>query len=464
MRLIKLIVHDDERETVLDVLREENIDRVVTREASERDSSTLVEFPLPTQAVGYVLDELREAGFDDERYTVIAGAETAKTANYVELEDRFVAGVEEDDSVAHEEIRAKALDMHRNPPTYYAMTVFSAVVAAAGLLLNSAAIVVGAMVIAPQVGSAMMTSVGMALNDRKLIGLGLRSQTGGLVAAIVVAFVVGFVLEATGLVPPGLNVANVAQVAQRTSPGLLALAVAICAGAAGAFGLSTGLSEALVGVMIAAALIPAAAAVGIGVVWGLPAVALGALGLLVLNTVAVNLSGFLALGYLGYRPGTWGDDGGLRRFAPVAIALVLLLAVFAVAGLGLAGQVQFDRTVKGAVDDTLAEERYGAVELEDISVEVFGANVLGGQRSISVTVSRPADRSYPDLPRALARTIEDRTGASVAVEVTVHDRREFEPREERSGGAQSLQGSNDDGSFEGVALPTDRALGGVPAN
>jgi hypothetical protein len=52
----------------------------------------------------------------------------------------------------------------------------------------------------------------------------------------------------------------------------------------------------------------------------------------------------------------------------------------------------------------------------------------------------------------------------VAVEVTVHDRREFEPREERSGGSQSLQGSNDDGSFEGVVLPTDRALGGVPAN
>ena len=150
MRLIKLIVHDDERETVLDVLREENIDRVVTREASERDSSTLVEFPLPTQAVGYVLDELREAGFDDERYTVIAGAETAKTANYVELEDRFVAGVEEDDSVAHEEIRAKALDMHRNPPTYYAMTVFSAVVAAAGLLLNSAAITIAPTTIAAE--------------------------------------------------------------------------------------------------------------------------------------------------------------------------------------------------------------------------------------------------------------------------------------------------------------------------
>ncbi|WP_049900597.1 hypothetical protein [Halococcus agarilyticus] len=68
MRLIKLIVPDDDREAVLDVLREEDIDRVVTREASERDSSTLVEFPLPTQAVGYVLDELREAGFDDGRY------------------------------------------------------------------------------------------------------------------------------------------------------------------------------------------------------------------------------------------------------------------------------------------------------------------------------------------------------------------------------------------------------------
>ncbi|EMA43748.1 TIGR00341 family protein [Halococcus saccharolyticus] len=427
MRLIKLIVPDDEREAVLDVLREENIDRVVTREASERDSSTLVEFPLPTQAVGYVLDELREAGFDDSRYTVISGAETAKTANYVELEDRFVAGVEEDDSVAHEEIRAKALDMHRNPVTYYAMTVFSAVVAAAGLLLNSAAIVVGAMVIAPQVGSAMMTSVGMALNDRKLIGLGLRSQTGGLAAAIVAAIVLGFALEITGLVPTGLDVANVAQVAQRTSPGLLAFAVAVCAGAAGAFGLSTGLSEALVGVMIAAALIPAAAAVGIGVAWGLPAVALGALALLVVNTVTVNLSGFLALGYLGYRPGTWGDDRGRRRFAPVAIALVVLVAVLAVSGLGLLAQVQFDRAVNDAADDTLAEERYGAVELEDLSVEVVGADVLGGQRSVVVAVSKPADRSYPNLPQALASTIEDRTGTSVAVEVTVRDRRTFDP-------------------------------------
>jgi uncharacterized hydrophobic protein (TIGR00341 family) len=451
MRLIKLVVPDDEREAVLDVLRAENIDRVVTKEASERDSSTLVEFPLPTQAVGYVLDELREAGFDDSRYTVITGAETAKTTNYIELEDRFVAGVEEDDSVAHEEIRAKALEMHRNPVTYYAMTVFSAVVAAAGLLLNSAAVVVGAMVIAPQVGSAMMTSVGMALNDRKMIGLGLRSQTGGLAAAIVVAIVLGFALRAAGVVPPALDVANVAQVAQRTSPGLLAFAVAICAGAAGAFGLSTGLSEALVGVMIAAALIPAAAAVGIGVAWGLPAVALGALALLVVNTIGVNLSGFLALGYLGYRPGTWGEDGGRRRFAPVAVALVLLLAAFAVAGLGLVAQTQFDRAVNGAVDDTLATEQYGAVELEDLSAEVVGANVLGGQRSISITVSRPADRSYPDLPQALASTIEERTGRSVAVEVTIHDRREFDPD------ASALR-SHPQSSFERPSLTRRAAI------
>ncbi|RJT06105.1 TIGR00341 family protein [Halococcus sp. IIIV-5B] len=428
MRLIKLVVPDGQRETVLDVLRTENIDRVVTEDASERDASTLVEFPLPTQAVEYVLGELREAGLDDTNYTVIATAETAKTTHYNELENRFVAGVEEDDSVAHEEIRAKALDMHRNPLTYYAMTLFSAVVAAAGLLLNSAAIVVGAMVIAPQVGSAMMSSVGIVLNDRKLIGLGLKSLAGGLTAAVLAGTVLAFALKAGGVVPTALDVSAVAQVSQRTSPGLLALAVAVCAGAAGAFGLSTGLSEALVGVMIAAALIPAAAAVGIGVAWGLPAVALGALALLVVNTVAVNLAGVLALVYLGYRP--WMGNGtrsGFRRLAPALGALAVLLAVFAVSGTVMAGQVSFDRDINDAVETTLDRPAYAAVDLETVRTQVILTSLSDDRREVAVVVSRPTGESYPGLPQALAERIETRTGHAVDIELTIHDRRRFSP-------------------------------------
>ena len=72
-------------------------------------------------------------------------------------------------------------------------------------------------------------------------------------------------------------------------------------GAAGAFGISTDLPVSLIGVAVAAALIPAAAAVGIGLAWGYPAVAGGAFVLL----VAINLAGSLTLWYLGDRPDGW---------------------------------------------------------------------------------------------------------------------------------------------------------------
>lgn len=438
MRLIKLLVAEESRSTVLDVLESENIDFVVTKDASERGDDVLVEFPLPTQAVEYVMTELREAGVDDREYTVIASAETAKTRNYHELEDRFVAGVEEDDAVAREEIRAKALDMHRNKLTYYSMTLFSALVAAAGLLMDSPAVVVGAMVIAPQVGSALIAGVGISLNDRRMIRMGFTQQLFGFAAAIAGAFVLGLVLQSGQIVTAVLDVSTIGQITKRISPGLLSVLVALCAGAAGAFGLATALPVSLVGVMIAAALIPAAAAVGIGMAWGLPSVALGAILLLVVNAVAVNVSAFLVLWYLGYRPEAWApeeraatdgaeatttadgrDDGGdgFGAYVPAAIALASLLVVFVGAGGLLAGQVAFDNAVNTAVEDAMEQEEYAELELASVRTEVGMIRFLDRTPEVSVVVRRPADVPYPDLAESVRQQVQQETDREVHVSV-----------------------------------------------
>jgi uncharacterized hydrophobic protein (TIGR00341 family) len=427
MRLIKLLVAEDSLDSALDVLEAENIDHVVTKEATERRNTVLVEFPLPTQAVEYVMNELREAGLDDREYTVIASAETAKTRNYHELEDRFVAGVEEDDSVAPEEIRAKALDMHRNAFTYYAMTIFSAIVAAAGLLLDSPAVVVGAMVIAPQVGSALISSVGMALDDRRMIWLGFRDQFVGLGLAIVGAFVFGIALKNGQIVTSVLDVSTVGQISKRISPGLLSMSVAFCAGAAGAFGLATALPVSLVGVMIAAALIPAAAAVGIGLAWGLPSVAIGALVLLVVNAVAVNLAGFLVLWYFGYRPIDWEDDvedsstSTLRQYAPTIVGLVVLVSTFAVAGGLVATEISFTNDVNTAVEDVMENEQYSELELTQVQTEVQLAQYVGETPQITIVLSRPADEPYPGLADTFQERIEQETGEQVNVQIEFSD-------------------------------------------
>jgi uncharacterized hydrophobic protein (TIGR00271 family) len=431
MRLVKLLVATDSKDDVLDVLESENIDFVLTKDASERRDTVLVEFPLPTQAVEYVMSELREAGVDDREYTVIASAETAKTRNFHELEDRFVAGVEEDDSVAREEIRAKALDMHRNALTYYSMTVFSAIVAAAGLLMDSPAVVVGAMVIAPQVGSALIASVGISLNDRRMMYLGFRDQVLGFAAAVAGAFVLGTMLKSGQIVTSVLDVSTIGQISKRISPGLLSVLVGLCAGAAGAFGLATALPVSLVGVMIAAALIPAAAAIGIGLAWQLPSVSIGASLLLIVNAVAVNLAAFGVLWYLGYRPASWDEttaeeasDGSLvdgREVLPGAVAIGVLVVVFLGAGGALGSQVAFDNAANDAVEEVLDDERYRELELTSVSTEVAMVGTVGQTPEVTVVVTRPADVPYPGLAAEIRDQVQNETDRSVAVSVEFED-------------------------------------------
>jgi len=100
-------------------------------------------------------------------------------------------------------------------------------------------------------------------------------------------------------------------------------------------------------VMIAAALIPAAATVGIGIAWSAPMVALGAAVLLVVNTAAITLTGIGGLWGLGYRPG--GDSRrdadrsrGSGSLRPAMAALLVISLVLAGSGALTVQHVAFE--------------------------------------------------------------------------------------------------------------------------
>ncbi|WP_101297360.1 TIGR00341 family protein [Halegenticoccus soli] len=427
MRLIQLLVPTDRLEAVRELLGEEDIDYVATREADGDGESVVLYFPLPTQAVDAVLEDLRATGLDEDGYTVIANAETAITPDYEKLEERFVDGREEDESISNDEIRAKAKRMTPDRLTYYAMTLLSAFVATAGLLLDSPAVVVGSMVIAPQVGSALTASVGTTLGDRRMLVGGVRSQAFSLLAAILAAAAFGWFLKTAQFVPPALSVETVSQISGRTSPGLLTLVVGVCAGAAGAFGLATEFPVSLVGVAVAAALIPAAAAVGIGVAWALPAVALGALVVVIANVVSINLAAFAVFWYLGYRPDGWDERDRAGRAAmlarsPTAVALVVGLLVLLVGpGTVMAGQISFENDAKTTVQDLLAQE-YDELELRSVHVEFGGVGPVETRREVTVTVARPDGSAYPSLADEIGGEVAVRTGKRVTVTVEFVDR------------------------------------------
>lgn len=418
MRLVQLALPPDRRSAILDVLDDEGIDYVLLAGENE----TIVQFPLPAQAVEPILSDLREAGYDD-RYRVVSNVESAASEHFDELESRFVAGSEADESIEPDELSAKAHGMTPNAATYYSMTLLSSLVAVSGLLLDSPALVVGSMVIAPQVGSALTAAVGLVLAKAGMVRDGLRTQVVGLVAATAGAAAAGWLLQTVGFVPAQLDVTTVNQIGQRISPGALTLVVGFAAGAAGSLGIATALPVSLVGVMVAAALIPAAATVGIGIAWNLPVVAAGAALLLVSNFAAINVVAPIVLWLLGYRPTGWGSVP-LRRYARVAAVAVFLVAILSGTLAMATDQMNHERDVNRAVTDALADDEYESLTLVSVRATV---PVVGGEYGVTVVVERPADRPYPELADRLHDEISERTGRDVPVTVEFVDRVQSTP-------------------------------------
>jgi len=137
MRLIYALVPEQDRRDVFAHLDDEGIDYVVLSEDSDTDA-VLVQFPLPTPAVEDVLDDLNAAGLED-MYTVVTSAETVETRNFENIEDRYAE--REGKDIAPAELRTRALEMGQERVIYYTMTLLSAVVAAAGPLLDAPAVV-----------------------------------------------------------------------------------------------------------------------------------------------------------------------------------------------------------------------------------------------------------------------------------------------------------------------------------
>jgi uncharacterized hydrophobic protein (TIGR00341 family) len=421
VRLVQVTIPTGKRETVLELLDDEGIDYVVTDESSGREYTAVAYFPLPTNAVEPVLETLREAGLEREAYTVVLKAETVESDRFDALTEAYAEKEESEERIARQELESRAEELASALPTYVIMTVVSAVIATAGLLLDSPATVVGSMVIAPLIGPAMSAAVGSVIDNGELFRRGIGLQVFGVALAIASATLFAAFVRVTNLVPPGLDPLSLSEVAERLSPSVLSLAVALGAGIAGAVSLMTGVSTALVGVMIAVALIPPAATVGIGIAYGEPALAVGSAVLVAVNVLSINLAALVVLWYGGYRPEQFfrhdrAKTATLKRVA-VLVAAIALLSVFL-------GGVTYDsyqaanteQDIREGVATELEEPEYSGYELVELEVRTETEHFLLRRPSVVVgTVGVP-----PDAPRgSLADGIETRLSEGYGIETDV---------------------------------------------
>lgn len=416
VRLIQVLVPDDKIEAVMDVLNGEGIDYVRQRVWSRGDERWLVEFPVPTDAIRHVQNELEVAGVDTNQYLTVGSLESAITPNSETLQERFA---DDFDPLTGHELRSKARDQSRDTRSFIVMIFLSAIIAVAGLLIESPAVIVGSMVIAPIVGPVMTAAVGAVTADREMLVRSVWIQAAGLAVAIVGATAFSFGLKSAGFFPSHLDITSIDLIALRVAPSFVAAVIGLAAGAAGAFGLMTKGPTSLIGVMIAAALIPAAATVGIAITWGEYRIAVGSLLLLALTMILINLGAFAALRrFYGPEREGWlfSSESSHRRIEVVATALTVVALVAAV-GVASYQQIAFERTVTEEIESILEGSGYEDIELVTVRTQYQGGS-FGDPETVTVILSRTADGSDPPrLAGAFRERIIGATGEEVAVKV-----------------------------------------------
>ena len=143
---------------------------------------------------------------------------------------------------------------------FFILLISSAVIATLGLISNSTAVVIGAMIVAPLMDPILSLAFGLAVSDGRLIR---RS-------AVTIGFGVLAVVGTASLLSWGLGISHVqSEITGRTSPNLIDLGIAIAAAVAGSFSMTRKqLSNSIAGVAIAVALVPPLCVSGIGLTLG----------------------------------------------------------------------------------------------------------------------------------------------------------------------------------------------------
>jgi len=204
--------------------------------------------------------------------------------------------------------------------TFLLLMVLSTMLATLGLFLNSPAVVIGAMVLAPLMSPIISLSMGLQRSDIELSRQAFSTVLIGTCLALAISAAMAYIF-------PMHTVTD--EIQGRLNPSILDLLIAVLSGVAGAFAHSReNIAKSLPGVAIAVALVPPLCVAGIGLGWMNQAVFLGAMLLYITNLTGIILAAGLAFMVIGFAPFTRARKGILLSIFFVSIISVPLVISF----------------------------------------------------------------------------------------------------------------------------------------
>ncbi len=278
---------------------------------------------------------------------------------------------------------------------FVTLMILSSVVAVLGLFLDSAAVIIGAMVLAPLMAPIISLSMGALRNDSALLKDSAVSIAVGMGLALLASALVTLIIPLEKITP---------EINGRLQPSLLDLGVAVGSGIAGAYAHAReNVMKSLPGVAIAVALVPPLCVAGIGVGWLDWHVISGAMLLFLTNLVGITLAGVVTFMVLGYAP--------IKR-ATRGLGWTMLLLVLISIPLG----ISFNNI-----------KHHWQIENQLLSGQYVVHGKLLRLSNITVTLRQPdlliradaasASRLEPDDVRALKEQLTQEFGRPVSLEI-----------------------------------------------
>lgn len=262
-------------------------------DVARRPDGDLILFDAAPESGNRLVDLLRGLGVDDRGSIAIERIDTSLSdaARRAELH----APGRSTEAVIWEDVEARARDDSGTSPSFIALMVISALIAAVGILTDSPILIVGAMVVGPEYGPISSVAVGLYRRRPARVARGLTSLAWGLSAALISVAALAIVVESFDWTTDAYRSGARPLTSFISAPDGFAVLVAVLAGVAGALSLTQLKSGTLVGVLVSVTTIPAAANIPVALVHGRPGEAGGAAVQLILNIGLLCLVGAATL-------------------------------------------------------------------------------------------------------------------------------------------------------------------------
>jgi uncharacterized hydrophobic protein (TIGR00271 family) len=267
-------------------------------------------------------------------------------------------------------------ERNRRLSRYWLLLPLAAVIASAGVVSDSTATVIGAMIVAPLMTPILGIVLAVVLADGDNLRRCVLLVIAGAAAVVAIGWLMGL------FVPYPVVAATNSQVAARVTPRIVDLVAALATGAVGSVALArSDISDTLPGVAIAISLVPPLAVVGLTLESGAPHQSLGAFVLFATNVAAILASGILVMAF--HRVHRVFGAAGARYGGAIAIIAALLLVVI------VPLQINSDRIDKTSVRQSEVQavaDRWA----NDAGWSVAGVTATGDQVLIEATGPNPA--------------------------------------------------------------------------